>query len=710
MIGSEADNTNTAVHSRTERNAGKAEVPVTGEDTISRWVKIISRYPDASFFFIARNYLGQISTPFHKPQIVEKLTRFFLTPLVRERILSLIDDKDCMLISAVMLMDAPSKKSLQGFFSERLSYVELHKRLVNLEERLIIVPHPDTTDERMTINPLFHDDLYRRIVSFYPLLGDKPPDEHTSTVSGCQLMDGEFIKAVLNLLASNRLSPGEPVHRTDSRNAVSVFPAWPTERLGQALELLLAAIENSQLFTLQDGRLAVPDRTRIREVLSLPPHHFFSLVLAWLLVSRLSLQPHTLEAVQQSLSEFLSTMLRLSPMYVEGIPRLISICFHANGLDSCRVHAGTVQDILELCGALQRDQNRVYLSDSLRPLLEPHGTPAPDLPLIIDSDGILSYKHLTGVPVHNLISLAADIKSVDTYVHYEITRSSFRRARDMGISLEDILQEIENAAGGKLPSFLRERLTVWEELYGEARIFDGITLACSQRLSRIIEHLPALRPHVQANIAEGIYLMNRATEAHWRKILEDAGADMMPATIGMTSPQKKSMVSHLSGEKLQAWRSIPLLKSSAFAHGIPLQRSSVVRNTSFLEHMDMKIREMGLRGDTLQEMESRIANKLVLVDSQLVKDRLYSGILSASGFDYQGKLNLCKSAVGDPSIVLELHLGGDTEDVLVVQAVEIIDATKKNAMLKVRIMPEGQERIIPISSIFHVKRERFSLF
>ncbi|AEC01912.1 helicase-associated domain-containing protein [Parasphaerochaeta coccoides] len=684
------------------------------EDVIAQWVKIISRYPDNSFFFIARNYLGHITTPFHKPEIIERLTSFFLAPAIQEKIFSLLDDDDNMLISAVMLMDSPSKEDIQKFFSDRLSYVELHKKLVNLEERLIFVPSPNDMRNHISVNPLFHDELHRKAVAFYPLLGENP--QHASvSVPDRPFIDGEFLKAFFNLMASGRIPHGNPLPQVDSTVYAKIFPAWEPDRLTRALRLLLASAGNTRIFTLHADKHVMIDKSRMTEILSLAPLHSFCLILAWMLSEKLAFSPDNIQSIQQSVNDFLSTAQKLVPLYKESLPKLITLCLHANGLDRHRIDPAVFQDILEISGAVVVDGNLVHMSAHVRTLLSqqelqqepmPHGSR-----LIIDSDGILSYNNPSPAKAHDMVSLIADVRSIDTYVHYEMTRGSFRRARDMGISLENMLQGIEDAVGeGTVPRFLRERLTAWEHLYGEARIYDGITLACSERLSRIIEHVPALGIHIHTRISNNIYLMRRDTEPQWRKILEDAGADMMPASIGSSGMYKKTHATSTIGENHLRWNFTLPPRQNYLLCNVPLQSTYTHQDSSFLNSISATAKKMDLRGDALQEMESRITNKLVLVESQLVRDRLYSGILSASGFDYQGKLNLCKSAVGDASMVLELHLGGDTEDIMVVQAMEVIDATKKNAMLKAKIMPDGQERIIPISSIFRVRRERFSLF
>jgi len=62
---------------------------------------LLNRYSEENYFYLARNYLGLIKTPFHKPELTTKLCNFFSQPEIEGKILSLIDEMDQIILSLV---------------------------------------------------------------------------------------------------------------------------------------------------------------------------------------------------------------------------------------------------------------------------------------------------------------------------------------------------------------------------------------------------------------------------------------------------------------------------------------------------------------------------------------------------------------------------------------------------------------------------------
>ena len=55
------------------------------------WQRSVLTLPDAVFFDLMRNYLGDISTPFNKHALIERLVRFLKRKEIRSRIVALLD-------------------------------------------------------------------------------------------------------------------------------------------------------------------------------------------------------------------------------------------------------------------------------------------------------------------------------------------------------------------------------------------------------------------------------------------------------------------------------------------------------------------------------------------------------------------------------------------------------------------------------------------
>lgn len=128
---------------------------------LDEWKKIMISLPDKVFFPIVKNYLGKLETPFHKPALIESLAGFFAREETIERMLSLIDEDDALVLTAIKILDGPPPRTLQKLLESRFSYLELQHLLLNLEERLLIYRD---REEQIQISPLFLEIIEKQII------------------------------------------------------------------------------------------------------------------------------------------------------------------------------------------------------------------------------------------------------------------------------------------------------------------------------------------------------------------------------------------------------------------------------------------------------------------------------------------------------------------------------------------------------------------
>jgi hypothetical protein len=131
---------------------------------IDRWREALLKLPDASFFELLRNYLGEIKTPFNKHDLLRQLTAFLNRRDTRDAVFAMIDREDAVLLSAVALLDRPTARAISLVFEDEKNYVELHMKLVNLAERLLVFRDPDDAAGRIWLNPLFEPDLLDHVI------------------------------------------------------------------------------------------------------------------------------------------------------------------------------------------------------------------------------------------------------------------------------------------------------------------------------------------------------------------------------------------------------------------------------------------------------------------------------------------------------------------------------------------------------------------
>ena len=115
-------------------------------------------------------------------------------------------------------------------------------------------------------------------------------------------------------------------------------------------------------------------------------------------------------------------------------------------------------------------------------------------------------------------------------------------------------------------------------------------------------------------------------------------------------------------------------------------------------------------GCSITEVEPLIREHIIVSRSQLDRSFRYAGRITASGLDYNAKLAAIRSAIPkskdkDPTL-LELELPSER---IIVQPLEIVRSGPSSSVLHSRVLPEGTERNIPVSSIFQVTVLKWTL-
>ena len=75
------------------------------------WEQSISSLSDSKFFEIVRLYLGEVETPYNKQRLIEQLAGFLKNESNSKSIISLLDEFDVEILTALWFIPNASKKS-----------------------------------------------------------------------------------------------------------------------------------------------------------------------------------------------------------------------------------------------------------------------------------------------------------------------------------------------------------------------------------------------------------------------------------------------------------------------------------------------------------------------------------------------------------------------------------------------------------------------
>ena len=131
-------------------NMAFEEIRSGNVENIMLWRESLSVMPDSHFFDLLRMYLGEIKTPYNKPNLIEQLSSFLRKEETKQTMISLLSKEDLELLTAIYLIPKITQKKLLKFFSTK-TVSELYEHLMNLEERLLIFRTTDKETGKISL-------------------------------------------------------------------------------------------------------------------------------------------------------------------------------------------------------------------------------------------------------------------------------------------------------------------------------------------------------------------------------------------------------------------------------------------------------------------------------------------------------------------------------------------------------------------------------
>jgi DNA-binding Lrp family transcriptional regulator len=631
---------------------------LTGTESAS-FGKIVSRYSEENYFYLVRNYLGTISTPFHKPALTARLCDFFSQEAIQERIVGLLDDLDLIILSLLRLSGPATAEQITSILKYKTSYGALLRRIANLQERMVLLNDGGS----LCLNSLLASRL-SACTSLELLLGTAD-----GKVCNEPYVSTEFVRAYLSLVAQEQ--------RTACKDEyLARFPAFPPEQLRPIFARLATLFSSYGLLVTGKGKQVTVDYRKAEALLSLDDRQLLCFLIA-------AEQP---EKYRQQAVGFANMLIGILPKVgtcdTASLKLLVKALLSRNGLP----YDSAILETLSCWGIVTFDE--LWHANAIEECPERS-------PLVIDSDYTVSY---TGsCAPDDLLFRFADLRSLDRQTSYKVSSQSICRAFDQGLSHRQILRYLESDATEKMGRSLKKMLELTAQRYDQISVYDGIVLRTEGRTARLIEQLDSLQNHCVAKLADGIFLMQRTTEATWRQILASTGA-IVPATV---SDAEVEIVARQPNERFEQLLRLCHVEKASLE--IPTGRP--MRPTTDLGPLRQAIEDASLTDAQRKDLLQRFESRMVLTERQIV-GQVVNGVIEAGGFDYQGKVSLCKQAAGKQNIALQLQL---TDEELTVQALEVAFTPQREALLRAAVMPTMEVKIIPVSKIFKVKQLRYYL-
>lgn len=689
------------------------------ENTINLWADAITALPEKQFFNMMRLYLGEIKTPYNKQRLTQQLAVFIKKPENVANLISLLDDFDLHVLTAISLLSNVTQETLTEFFSNKYSLVELYSKIVNLKERLIIYTskHPVTNKDIIYINPLLLEGLkpYLDINLLFP----KETIASFST-DDVFILSPNFLTAFISFLKIRKLlcKADGNLKKNDITKIEEIFPGKT-----DCIQLLVTAFINLSL-VIEEPKYLKIDESKLAAFAKLS----FSQQCAFLCaasVSRFSRDGLRKEAqllldcINSIPESGYTTQTILWLAYLAGSYTSDGSAVAKQGRFSQMIQAARIAQedsqtnavILDRMidsainfGLLQKigqneEGNTLYIKGNFSDFPQ---TSTNELPKVLNIDSTFTVSLMPGLSLSNLLPITSllSIKKFGVVTEFELTKQSLSIAFDEGLTPEIIFEEIEKLSYYELPKNLKINIQEWYNSYSSAIIYQGFILKVTDNNIKLAENNPKIKKYIKEKLADGIYLLNIPIDANIADFKTESGLDFL-SNVRTYSPE-------------ETFSSFPILKNNISIGALDklnnttYNQVSITDGKALLDELTAALDEKETDSHQKECLAHRINNKLILSKEQLNIAVIRSEILEADGMDFSGKVHLVDTAIKEEDI-LELRMPNPDGNGFFEIIGKPLGMTKQTAeaIIRFQLEPSGDIENILISRITHIKRLRF---
>ncbi len=682
--------------------------------TVEVWKECISSLGDSKFFELMRLYLGEIETPYNKQRLIEQLAGFIKNPGNSDCMITLLDEYDIKLLTAIAFIPNATQDTLVQFFTAEYTMVDIFSGLSNLTARLFVFEQKDeySSKKYLRINPI----IWEKLAPYIKLGNIISPAELAKTnIDDTFSISPDLLAAFISFINTKGCSckSDGAVKKNTLARIQAVFAGRE-----KTIQLILTAFINLNLVREGEKSWQI-DYERFELFAALEPLQQYALLCA------ASCSRFSREGLKKEAQLLLDTLTSIGEQGFT-LAALIRLGFLAQTqggsgttgssrsrfsrmLEAAKQEAGVQLDpeqagsLLERMldsavefGLLQKsgwdkDGHEVYVcSQIIRPQSGAQN--------VLNIDSTFTVSLMPGLALKKLLPLTQflEIKSFGVVTEYEISRQSVSAAFDRGWTVEQISSELEQYTSYELPQNLKVCISEWFESYSSAMIYKGYILKVAKKNIGLVENAPAIKSHIKEKLAEGIYLLNIPLDSDIDSFIETSGLDFMGKVKDpFVSAEKIAFPALQEGRVISAGGETAKINFSAAGH--------------LLSSLKSELKKMDLNKNQRESLENRIHNRLILTKEHLAVTCVRSEILEAEGMDFGGKLHLFEAGLKENDM-MEITLPSfDDENKYFKVIGRTLGITKQtgDAVVRFEVYPGGEITNFVVSRITFLRRLRF---
>lgn len=654
---------------------------------------------DDAFFELIRNYLGPIKTPFNKHDLIAKLLAFLRKETTQEKIISLIDDGDAEILTAIWILDEPSHDDLFAFLESDHSFLELHNHLLNLEDRLLIY----RDDQHIRLNPELKDRMIDGILHASRLFEVSGSDKALTDTEETPWLDDRLLISFFSFLVE------EPeLYRADGmlrkRSARSL-----AERIPALLKPLdpggsgesAAGPERLRVDFLLEALLGlgllVEEGSTVRPVVH--AWHRWARITPVARVAEIAGAGATSndgergDAVlaAEALTRSVPGDMVLKPA---AVARLASA---ATGIPSSTA-LRTVHSMM-LVGLLQGGEQGVSRGWG--------DEESVSKPVVIGANFELTLPAETAFADGLFVGEVCRLVRHDRYPRFELTKERVASALRGGLGGSHIADRLSSLAGGALPQNVAISIRTWEEEYESIRLYRGVVLQVQEARRFTVEHSPAVQELIVQELAPGTYLIDESDVPELQQALADAGVELVPE---LPPADPAGFIPWHETESSAPLESRIHRVAAVVAESVDQKPSKLRTSSALRKELEDALAERKIPAEQRQELTERIQKKLIISPAQLTSAALKAERTEAKGLDYSGKVRVIEQSLSNCEYleVIERTASGAPHRSLVEP--HKLEKRENELILHGEELPDRKAVELQVSKLSLVRRLRAALF
>lgn len=650
---------------------------------------------DDAFFELIRNYLGPIKTPFNKHDLIGRLLSFLRTDTIQNRIVSLIDDDDATILSGVWVLGEPTHEDLFAFFEGDYGFLDLHNRLLNLEDRLLV--YRDGAYVRL--NPEILPRLLPGIVHPSRLFNTRPVD---TAASAPWINDSLLVAVFAYLLQEPELYRGDGTLRKRAGETLArlipslLVPTTSVEEPQSAAERLRIDLVVDALVGLG---LVAEEGNRVRPIV--PAWHRWSRVEPVIRLAELGGSAATGRDGERVDTILASRAILRNTGPGVGLPpdALIKLVAASTGVPARSASHAVAS--LERFGLLERSD------DLLTVAMLPEPQSAADAPPIVIGANFELTLPAVAFSDGLFVAQVSELERHDRYVQFELTKARLATALRSGLAVNHISDRLRSLAGGRIPQNVTASIRSWEEEYRSIRLHRGVVLEVEEARRFTVEHSEALQALIREELAPGIYLLDEEDVPDAQAALRESGVELIPELppgnpAGFVSWHDSEPAPEVEGrmERVKG-----MLESVSASKPLELPGDNPLR-----EELQSELAVKRFPPEQTQELRQRIERKLIVSSEQLRSGTLKAEKTEARGLDYAGKVRIVEQTLNVGGYLEVIERTADGEPVRRLVEPQNLKKDGTELLLEARELPNRDPVVLPVSKLGLVRRLRAALF